>query len=529
MERRLSTTTQSFEKLRTNGCIYVDKTRYINELMNLGDQFFLSRPRRFGKSLFISTLEAFFLGKKDLFRGLDIEKTENAKGEEAWTEFPVVSFYLSGGEFSSRNGLRDRLNATLNECIKKYNLTGNYSVEGETLAVRFYNLISNLYHKMGKRQVVVLVDEYDNPLLKADSIEMETANRQLYKEFFGVLKDQDQYLKFVFFTGVTKFSQVSIFSDLNQLKDISLLDQFSGICGFTEEEMTSTYGPEIHELALAQGMSDQECLAELRKMYDGYHFSKNADGVYNPYSLINAFADKDFNNYWFESATPGFLIKKLQESSFTPEDFADGVEATVDEIRDYRTDNSNPVPLFYQSGYLTIDRYNRRFRSLELKFPNVEVKYGFLNSLIPYVFGRRDDDKPSFSARTMVSSLEKGKTDSLHDQLYALFASAPYMTTDATKYEEVWRNQIYLVFAVLGQYVNCEQHTSRGRSDCVIETSDYIYLFEFKVDSNADDAIAQIEKMDYAGKYKSEAREVIKIGADFSSKERNIDDWKVVE
>ncbi len=389
MERKLPIDTQTFEILRTDDYKYVDKTGYIQKLLDKGRIFFLSRPRRFGKSLFVSTLESYFSGRKDLFEGLEIEKYENEKGDKAWQQYPVVSFHLSGGSFKEESGLEDRLSEIIDDCAEKYGLDAG-QIRGETSPVRFSRLIRSLYNKYSK-PVVVLVDEYDNPLLKADGEEREHKNRELYKSFFGVLKDQDQYLKFVFFTGVTKFAKVSIFSDLNQLKDISLLDQFSGICGFTEKEIAETFAADIHTMADSQHMTTEECINELRRMYDGYHFSRTSEGIYNPYSLLNALSDRFFDNYWFESATPTFLIKRLKNSPITVEQFENGLEADESELKDYRTDNPNPVPLFYQSGYLTIHGYDAEFKSFQLGFPNSEVKYGFLKSLVPYVYGEKND------------------------------------------------------------------------------------------------------------------------------------------
>ena len=524
MERILPTSVQDFEKLRREGFVYVDKTQYVWNLVQRKSNYFLSRPRRFGKSLFISTLEAYFRGKKECFTGLAIESLENDRGSDAWTEYPVITFYLASGEFYTDNGLRDKLSDIIDDCARGYGLTEDSFLIEKTLTVRFSNLIKGLKRKYD-RPVVVLVDEYDNPLLKAGSKEREKRNRDLYKSFFSVLKDDDKDLKMAFFTGVTKFSKVSIFSDLNQLDDISLWDDFSGICGFTETEIKKYFTPEIREMSEKQHMTSDECLAELKDMYDGYHFSENSEDIYNPYSLINALDKKAFDNYWFESATPGFLIDKLTSSQFRPEQFVDGVDCTEKQIKDYRTDNPDPVPLFYQSGYLTIKEYDSRFRTFSLAFPNREVRYSFFESLVPYVLGEKDDDNP-LSVRNMVKSIENGDTEGLHDILYSIFASIPYMEKRDIPYESVWRNQIYLIFELVGEFVTCEQHTSKGRSDCLLETSEYVYIFEFKVDKSADEALTQIEEKDYAGRFRSDNRQIIKIGADFSSTERNIEDWK---
>lgn len=525
MERLLPTSVQTFETLRKNGMVYVDKTGFIDKLRKKSREVFLSRPRRFGKSLFTSMLEAYFLGKKELFTGLDIASIEEKKGKSAWKTYPVITFYLASGEFNSGNGLEDTLEGVLESCIEKYNLTGDYAVKGETLSRRFRSTLERLYQKTDS-PVVVLVDEYDNPLLKAENPEQEKKNRELFKAFFSVLKDQDRYLEFVFFTGVTKYSKVSVFSDLNQLKDISLLDEFSGICGFTGKEITDTFSPEISAMAERRGISVEECLKEMKEQYDGYHFSGNSEGIYNPYSVINSLSDKKLGRYWFGSASPQPIIKKLENSPITPEELENGVTVRESDLMDYRIDDPDPIPLFYQSGYLSIKKYDSRFDSYELGFPNEEVKYGFLNSLLPLVLGERDRET-SFSAQKIVTSLEKGDTDALHAQLTSLFASAPYMTTKAASYEEVWRNQIFLIFELIGEFVLCEQHTSAGRSDIVIETANYIYIMELKVDGSAEAALEQIEKNGYDQKYKSGKQKIIEIGVNFSSEKRNINEWEV--
>ncbi|MDD7328004.1 MAG: AAA family ATPase [Lachnospiraceae bacterium] len=522
MPQLLPTSEQDFERLIKDGFVYVDKTEYIWKLVEMKSKYFLSRPRRFGKSLFVSTLDAYFSGKKELFRGLAIEEKENARGDDAWTVYPIIHFSLSSGQFYNEDGLERKLANELATVEKKYGLKPDET----DVSIRFSNDIADLYEKTNKKGVVVLVDEYDNPLLPPLTEKQINKNRELYKAFFSVLKDQDRYLKFVFFTGVTKFSKVSIFSDLNQLKDISMSEDFSEICGFTEAEIKRYFTDSIKDMAGYDHISEEECINDLRKMYDGYHFAADSDGVYNPYSLMNAFQDNTFDSYWFESGTPGFLIDKLIGSSFRPEDFVNGVESTEKEMKDYRIENANPVPLFYQSGYLTIKKYDREFRTYSLGFPNMEVRRGFFESLVPYVLGEKDSEN-SFSMKRLVRILRNGDTDSLYDLLYSVFASIPYIENKNVTYESVWRNQIYLIFELAGEFVTCEQHTSQGRSDCVVETADYVYLFEFKVDKNADEALAQIESKDYAGRYKADSRQVIKIGADFSSQTRNIDDWKV--
>lgn len=305
-ERKLPIGIQDFQDIRENNYVYVDKTGYVWKLVNSGKSYFLSRPRRFGKSLLLSVIEAYFQGRKELFDGLAISHYE-----KEWISYPVIHFDLSNGEYTDENGLRDILEDTINQYIREYDLEGEYQVTGETLSIRFGNLIDNICKKTGKK-VVVLVDEYDSPLLETMNFpQMEEKNQNLYRPFFKTLKAKDASLRFVFFTGVTKFSKISVFSDMNQLNDISMDDEFSGICGITKDELLSVFKPEIRAMAVAQNQTENECAASLKKMYDGYHFSKNGEDVYNPFSVLNAFFKKDYGSYWFSSGTPEFLIHKL--------------------------------------------------------------------------------------------------------------------------------------------------------------------------------------------------------------------------
>ena len=524
MERRkLPVGIQSFENIRTDNYAYVDKTEYIWKLLSTGKSFFLSRPRRFGKSLFASTLESYFSGKKELFKGLYIYDKENARGEDAWADYPIIAFYLSGGDYNAPDGLKNTLTKTLDHVEKKYGLTHTEY----DLANRFSDMIVQLKEKT-KRQVVILVDEYDKPLLTTmlTNPEQEERNRELYKGFFSVLKDVDGDLKFVFFTGVTKFTKVSIFSDLNQLSDISMSDKFSGICGITEDELQKSFDPEIKALAEARNMTYDDCLKKLKEMYDGYRFSANGIGVYNPYSLLSAFMEQNFRRYWFRTATPEFLIKKLQDSSMSLSQIADGVEASDDELSDYRVEDKNPVPLFYQTGYLTIGKYDSDFDLYSLCFPNNEVKYGFFNSLIPYVLGSAASENP-LSLRQMFRDLIKGEPDSFISRLTSLFAAIPYPEGKTPEYEGEWSRQLFLILELMGAYTQCEVHMATGRADCVVKTPDYIYVFEFKLDKPVEDAMAQIDDKDYTIPYQADNRKLYKIGIVFSTQKRNVADLKI--
>ncbi len=523
-DRLLPIGIQDFEYLRKNNYIYIDKTNFIYKLTRMGKPYFLSRPRRFGKSLFLSTLEAYFLGKKDLFKGLAIEKYE-ANNPEPWAEYPVMKFSLASGEFTKENGLRVRLESSLLDFEEKYKI----EKDSDELPVRFANDLKYAFQKTG-RGVVVLVDENDNPLLKNINVnkEQEEENRALYKGFFAVLKDCDAYLRFVFFTGVTKFSKVSIFSDLNQLKDISLDRNYDAICGITQEELEENFVPEIEAMAAENDFTKEECLTELKRMYDGYHFCMNCPDIYNPFSLLNAFAENDFGSYWFASGTPTFLINKLEDINFDPRRFEKLIKVDETEISDYRPENADPIPLFYQSGYLTIKESNKKQRSYKLGFPNDEVKYGFLKSLAPSYL--KVEDKPTpFNIILLDDAVEEGDTDAIRDWFTALFALLPYPTSgdlDSIT-EQSFQNVIYITLVVLGKYCRTEVHSAKGRADCIVETDDYVYLFEFKRDSSAREALAQIEEQGYALPYTADKRKLFKIGVNFSSTERNISEWEV--
>lgn len=402
---RLPIGIQSFEKLRRGGYLYVDKTMYIYRLLDEGTSWFLSRPRRFGKSLFVTMLEAYFRGQKELFRGLAIEKEEQKRlEEEQWAACLVMTFYLSGGSYGTESGLAKILSFSLERFEKEYQIP-HYEAQDlrAELPVWLKYCIEEAHERTGK-EIVFLVDEYDKPLLDNLTVndEQEKENRSLLKGFFSALKDEDKFLRFSFFTGVTKFNKVSIFSDLNQLKDITLAPRYSAICGITQKELEENFAEEISGLARSQGQTEGETRKRLAEVYDGYHFSESGEGVYNPFSLLNAFSDGRFRRYWFESGTPVFLVRKLEKSGIGVQDFSDGVQITEDRMNNSRADEEDVVPLFYQTGYLTIVGYDPVFQEYTLSYPNEEVKYGYLNSLIPMVSSGYAAKTGEFSASRMV-------------------------------------------------------------------------------------------------------------------------------
>ena len=522
---------QSFRKLREEGCLYVDKTEAIYRLVNDATVYFLSRPRRFGKSLLCSTLQAYFEGRKELFEGLAIERLETE-----WAEYPVLYFDFNGERYGSVDNLELMLSRHLTQWEEVYGC----KYPDETVSGRFYNLIIRIHEQTGKR-VVVIVDEYDKPLLESlDNSEAQEQSRALFKGFFGNLKKLDEHLKFVFFTGVTKFSKVSIFSDLNQLRDISLEPDYETICGISAKELRTNFSERVQNMAEYNNVSCEECFALLKKNYDGYHFSRRMTDMYNPFSILRALASREFDFYWFSTGTPTFLVKRLASvrSELDLKKLTEGVTISIGEITDYRPDNANIIPLLYQSGYLTIKAYNARRASFTLAYPNEEVKYGMLNSLAPEI---THNSNPKGLLNDMQDALDAKDVDSMMLILKSVYASLPYIKPVyredmdeedrqdvLNKYiERDFQNVIYIFFLLMGQPTYSEVQNNLGRADCIVETDNYVYLFEFKVESSAEEALAQIRKHEYATRYAADRREVICVGVNFGRRKRNITEWKV--
>ena len=519
-ERKLPTGIQSFQKLREENFVYVDKTEYIYRIAQSAVPFFLSRPRRFGKSLLLSTMKSYWEGKKELFSGLAIEKLE-AENKDAWKKYPVLYIDFNTDNYDADLTLEEVLNVHLIEWEEKYCTT---KYEGP-YGLRFRNVIKQAHEKTGLR-CVVLVDEYDKPLLDLiDSPERQEHCKKVLKGFFSVLKNRDDDLQAIFITGVTKFHKVSIFSDLNQLRDISLNEDFSGICGITDKELREYFAPEISAMAKKRKISEEECLQTLKTQYDGYRFHQDGVNVYNPYSLINAFSDKEFGSYWFETGTPTFLLKRLKEMNFEPHRFTDRtLYASASMLKDYSAENPDPIPLLYQTGYLTITDFDTDDQEYTLTFPNKEVKYGFLENLMPeYV-----EDCGSGSGIdifTFRRYIKQGNLEKIRDVLITIFARISYPSTkEEDPFENYFQAVIWLVFTL-----DCEIHTFSGRIDCRVLTPKYIYLFEFKRDKTAQEALEQIDTKDYALPFQADSRKLFKIGVSFDSKERKLADWKVAE
>jgi hypothetical protein len=512
--RKLPIGIQDFEKLRTNGFLYADKTAYIYRLAVESAPYFLGRPRRFGKSLLLSTLKAYFLGKKELFEGLAI-----AELEKDWMEYPVFHLDMNLESYTGLASLESAIGSNLRPLENRW----GKDLEEDTPSARFAGLIRRAYEQTGKK-VVVLIDEYDKPLINTmEEPALHDAMRKALKGFYGVLKSADAYLRFVMLTGVTKFSQVSIFSDLNHLKDISLDEKYAGICGISESELVNIFEPELRELADKTEASYEEILAEMKKRYDGYHFSKDGDGMYNPFSVLNTFSSMDFRDYWFKTGTPTFLVNRLKRDNFDIRNLDGDVTVPARSITDYRVDGNDPVPILYQSGYLTIKGYDKEFDEYTLGFPNGEVEYGFLYELLPAYAPQ--DMRGDFSVGRFIEDLRAGNVDGFMTRLRAFFADIPYELNDKT--ERHYQTVFYLVFKLMGQFVETEQRSAAGRADAVVTTADTVYVFEFKLSGNAsaEDALKQIDDKGYLIPFTAGSRNLVKIGAEFNVAERTLSRW----
>ena len=518
--RKLPIGIQDFEKLRKENFVYVDKTQYVYQLAQLGMPYFLGRPRRFGKSLFLSTLKAYFEGKKELFEGLKI-----AGLEKEWTKYPVFYLDFNIGLLTGAENVAERISVKIKELERLWGQT----TDTEDLASRFEAVIKSAYEQTGQR-VVVLIDEYDKPLI--NTMDDPVANeeiRTLLKSFYGVLKSADASLRFVFLTGVTKFSKVSIFSDLNQLNDISLDNKFAGICGISEVELLQNFQPEIRGLAEANNVTYEQTLEKLKKLYDGYHFAKVSADMYNPFSVLNTFDKLDFAYYWFATGTPTFLAKALRNQNYDIRELENDVYISANSIMDYRIEYQNLTPLLYQSGYLTIKSYEEDEDAYVLGFPNEEVKYGFLNELLP-AFVLTPIETGKFSVIGFLRQLKKDDIDGFMTSLKAFFAEIPYDAIEQkNRNEQYYQHVFYLLFTLMGQFVQTEVKNNKGRADAVVKTTGNIYVFEFKMDDNAtaEAALKQINSNDSAIPYTTDNRKTVKIGVEFSQTEKGIKRWLI--
>ena len=505
---------QSFSEIREGGYTYVDKTALVYELLSTGKYYFLSRPRRFGKSLLVSTLEAYFQGRKELFAGLAMERLERE-----WTEYPVFHLDLNAQKYESPRNLTEILNASLTGWEKEYGAEPSET----SLSLRFRGVVRRAAEKTGRR-VVVLVDEYDKPLLQAiGDGALQDDYRNTLKAFYGVLKSCDQHIRFALLTGVTKFSKVSVFSDLNNLRDISMLKAYEGLCGVTEEELRTVFPESVGRLAEANGLGVEEAYGELKKWYDGYHFAAGGADVYNPFSLLNTFASGEFGNYWFETGTPTFLVELLKKSRYDLRNLTEE-QTTADVLGSVDTMDENPVPVLYQSGYLTIKGYDKRFGLYRLGFPNGEVERGFMSFLLPH-YASVGKSESIFQISLFMRDVEGGDIDGFMRRLQGFFADIPYEL--ARDLELHYQNVLFIVFRLMGFYTRVEYHTSQGRADLVLQTERYVYVMEFKLDGTAEEALRQIEEKNYALPFAADPRKLFKVGVNFSNAIRGIERWMV--
>ena len=505
---------QNFEKIREGGYVYVDKTDLIYNIVETGGYYFLSRPRRFGKSLLVSTLEAYFQGKKALFQGLAIENLE-----KDWNAYPVLHLDLSGKTYSKAEDLEMTLDQHLSQWEKDCGLAARYPEPD----VRFKDVIDAAYEKTGK-PVVVLIDEYDKPLLDtAGNERLREAFRSRLQGFYSVMKSRDGKLRFGFLTGVTKLGKLSIFSGLNNLKDISMDHRYADICGISENDLHAYFDGSVQEMADANEISKEDCYAQLKDYYDGYHFSAQCPDIYNPFSLLSALDQQEFKDYWYETGTPTFVVKALRNGQFNLEDLTlEGVPASA--LGGVNADDSDPIPVLYQSGYLTIQDYNPRTREYTLKYPNQEVERGFMEGLANIYVPSARYNSP-FAIRKFISDFEKGDAEGLMKRFEAFFADAGYeIAGDAELY---FQNTMYVMSKLMGQYVEVERRTSNGRMDILVQTEKYIYVMELKMDASADEALQQIENKGYAKPFAADSRKLFRIGANFSSATRRIEEWKI--
>ena len=512
--KRLPVGIQTFSEVIDLDCLYIDKTEYIWNMIHLSKYIFLSRPRRFGKSLLVSTLQAYFEGRKDLFKGLFIETVE-----KEWVEYPVLIFSMASGKHMEKDQLERYLLYILEENERRFGITS----DSKDPNVRLKNLIASAYEKTGKK-VVVLIDEYDAPLLDVVHEEQNLpVLRNVMRNFYSPLKDCDPYLQFVFLTGITKFSQLSIFSELNNLKNISMLTDYAGVCGITNEEMIAAMSDYIDDFAEAQEITREEAIEGLKRQYDGYHFTWPSPDIYNPFSLLNAFQDHDYTNYWFGSGTPTYLIEMLRKFNVVPADISN-MQALASDF-DAPTENMASItPLLYQSGYVTIKDFNRATRLYTLDIPNTEIRVGLMDSLLPnYVSMRKEAGNTTIAK--MYLALSKDNLDEMFSLLQAYLLTVPYC--DNANSEGHYQQLLYVIFSLFGRYVEVEVHTPTGRVDIVMKTDKALYLFELKLNMSAQAAMKQIDLKDYASKFALSGLPIVKVGINFDPERRTIGDWKV--
>ena len=512
--KRLPVGIQTYEKMVESGCLYIDKTKYILKMVNYRNYIFLRSQRRFGKSLLVSTLQAYFEGKKELFKGTYIDSVE-----KDWTEYPVLKFSLASAKHTDVEQLKRFLSNMLEREEKKWGITAPKVDPNDRLS----ELILTAHEQTGK-QVVVLIDEYDAPLLDVSHQgALLSEMRQVMRNFYSPLKDCDPYLRFVFITGITKFSQLSIFSELNNLRNISMEEDYAAVCGITKEEMLTQMHDYIEQLAAKEEITAEEAIKELSHQYDGYHFTWPSADIFNPFSLLLAFAKRKIDSYWFESGTPTFLIEKLKEFNVLPSQIT-RIEAMAAAF-DAPTESMKSItPLLYQAGYVTIKDYNRLTRIYTLDIPNQEIRIGLMESLLPNYVDKSWETGMTTIAR-MFYAVYTENLDEMMRLLQAYLLTVPQC--DNTNYEGHYQQLLYVIFSLLGRYVDVEVRTSNGRVDMVMNSGKALYLFELKLNKSAEAAMNQINLKDYPSRFALSGLPITKIGINFSVERHTIEDWTI--
>ena len=502
---------QSFEKIRTGGFVYVDKTALTYRLAASGQYYFLSRPRRFGKSLLVSTMEAYFGGRKDLFKGLAMESLE-----KDWTEYPVLHLDLTGSSYTDISHLK----VSLDQYLRKWESLYDVTPMSEDVSSRFKDIIDAAYRKTGQK-VVILIDEYEKPIIdNIDNPELMEQFRRELQGFYSVIKGKDNAIRFAFLTGVTKLGKMSIFSGLNNLNDISMDARYSDICGISEQELKSYFSESVKTLAEVNGLSVEECYEKLASMYDGYHFSENSIGVYNPFSLLNTFNSGKFRMYWFETGTPTFLVRYLKQGNYNLDNISRN-DVSLETLTGSNYVSPAPITLMYQAGYLTIRGFNPDFFTYNLDYPNEEVKRGFMHSLSQLFAPALIDGE--LSVYQFVRDVRSGNTEAFMNRLTAFFAGNSYeIQGDLELY---FQNVMSIMLKMMGLYVKTEYQTSNGRIDIVFDTDKYVYIIELKRDQSPEIALRQIEEKGYDKPFMASGKQIIKLGINFSSETKTIDGW----
>lgn len=502
---------QSFEKIRNGGFVYVDKTALIYRLAASGQYYFLSRPRRFGKSLLVSTMEAYFSGRKELFEGLAMESLE-----KDWTEYPVLHLDLTGSSYTDISHLK----MSLDQHLRKWESLYDVAPMSEDLSSRFKDIIDAAYRKAGQK-VVILIDEYEKPIIdNIDNPELMEQFRRELQGFYSVIKGKDNAIRFALLTGVTKLGKMSIFSGLNNLNDISMDARYADICGISEQELKSTFGESVEELARANELSVDDCYKKLAQMYDGYHFTENSVGIYNPFSLLNTFNSGKFRMYWFETGTPTFLVRYLKQGNYNLDNISRN-DVSLETLTGSNYVSPAPITLMYQAGYLTIKGFNPDFFTYNLDYPNEEVKRGFMHSLSQLFAPALIDGE--LSVYQFVRDVRSGNTEAFMNRLTAFFAGNSYeIQGDLELY---FQNVMSIMLKMMGLYVKTEYQTSNGRIDIVFDTDKYVYIIELKRDQSPEIALRQIEEKGYDKPFMASGKRIIKLGINFSSETKTIDGW----